>query len=130
MDCSRIEVHIKPLLGQRAVGALKLGDIAAGKTSKPRSGSRGGAPAGGKGVAACTMSTLHAVFEHALREAMERYGQPEVFNTDQGVQFTSAAFLAELETRGVWFGRRGTWRHWCVVCILQLLVTTHISLCR
>jgi putative transposase len=37
----------------------------------------------------------------ALQEAMERYGQPEVFNTDQGVQFTSAAFLDELGTRGV-----------------------------
>ena len=37
----------------------------------------------------------------ALREAMDRYGQPEVFNTDQGVQFTSATFLDELETRGV-----------------------------
>lgn len=37
----------------------------------------------------------------ALQEAMDRYGPPEVFNTDQGVQFTSADFLAELETRGV-----------------------------
>ena len=37
----------------------------------------------------------------ALQEAMERYGQPETFNTDQGVQFTSAAFLDELATRGV-----------------------------
>jgi putative transposase len=37
----------------------------------------------------------------ALQEAMDRHGQPEVFNTDQGVQFTSADFLAELETRGV-----------------------------
>jgi putative transposase len=37
----------------------------------------------------------------ALRDAMERHGQPEIFNTDQGVQFTSAAFLEELETRGV-----------------------------
>jgi transposase InsO family protein len=32
---------------------------------------------------------------------MERFGQPEVFNTDQGVQFTSAAFLDEQEGRGV-----------------------------
>jgi putative transposase len=32
----------------------------------------------------------------ALQEAMDRHGQPEVFNTDQGVQFTSADFLAEL----------------------------------
>jgi putative transposase len=37
----------------------------------------------------------------ALRDAMERHGQPEIFNTDQGVQFTSAAVLEELETRGV-----------------------------
>ena len=37
----------------------------------------------------------------ALQEAMERFGQPEVFNTDQGVQFTSAAFLDELEGHGV-----------------------------
>ncbi len=74
MDRSRIEAHIKPLLGKRQVGALKLGDIegaqadiAAGKTSKARVGSRGGATTGGEGVAARTMSTLHAIFEHAVR---------------------------------------------------------------
>ncbi len=74
MDRSRIDVHIKPLLGKRAVSSLKLGDIegaqadiAAGKTSKPRAGSRGGVTTGGEGVAARTMSTLHAVFEHAVR---------------------------------------------------------------
>ena len=37
----------------------------------------------------------------ALQEAMNRHGQPEIFNTDQGVQFTSAAILGELETLGV-----------------------------
>ena len=37
----------------------------------------------------------------ALQEAMDRYGEPEVFNTDQGVQFSSATFLDELESRGV-----------------------------
>ncbi len=37
----------------------------------------------------------------ALRDAMNRHGQPEIFNTDQGVQFTSAGFLGELETLGV-----------------------------
>jgi putative transposase len=37
----------------------------------------------------------------ALAEAMDRHGPPEIFNTDQGVQFTSAAFLDELETRDV-----------------------------
>jgi integrase len=74
MDRSRIEAHIKPLLGAQQVGALTLrdiegaqADIATGKTAKPRAGSRGGATTGGEGVAARTMSTLHAIFEHAVR---------------------------------------------------------------
>ena len=46
-----------------------------------------------------TMETEFCV--EALQEAMDRHGHPEIFNTDQGVQFTSAAFLDELETRGV-----------------------------
>jgi putative transposase len=37
----------------------------------------------------------------AVQEAMANHGRPEIFNTDQGVQFTSAAFLDELETAGV-----------------------------
>jgi len=37
----------------------------------------------------------------ALGEAMTRYGQPEIVNTDQGVQFPSAAFVDGLATRGV-----------------------------
>ena len=28
----------------------------------------------------------------ALEEALARYGKPEIFNTDQGSQFTSAGF--------------------------------------
>jgi putative transposase len=46
-----------------------------------------------------TMETDFCV--DALREAMNRHGRPEIFNTDQGVQFTSAAFLDELSNRGV-----------------------------
>lgn len=74
MDRSRIEAHIRPLLGHRIIETLKLGDIeaaqadiAAGITSKPRIGSRGGATKGGEGVAARTMSTLHSILEHAVR---------------------------------------------------------------
>lgn len=74
MDKSRIEAHIKPLLGRRIVSTLNLGDIegaqadiVAGKTSKPRTGSRGGVTTGGEGVASRTMSTLHAILEHAVR---------------------------------------------------------------
>jgi len=37
----------------------------------------------------------------ALQEAMDLYGAPEIFNTDQGVQFTSASFIDELAARGV-----------------------------
>jgi putative transposase len=37
----------------------------------------------------------------ALEEAFEHYGQPEIFNTDQGVQFTCAAFIERLESRGI-----------------------------
>ncbi len=37
----------------------------------------------------------------ALEEALERYGNPKIFNTDQGAQFTSAAFTDKLEKPGV-----------------------------
>lgn len=74
MDRSRITQHIKPLLGSRRVKALTLGDvegmqadIARGKTSKARLGSRGGATTGGEGVASRTVSTLHSLLEHATR---------------------------------------------------------------
>lgn len=74
MDRSRIDAHLRPLLGDRQIDTLKLGDIevaqaqiAAGATAKPRMGSRGGATKGGDGVAARTMSTLHSILEHAVR---------------------------------------------------------------
>ena len=38
---------------------------------------------------------------HALGEAIERYGTPEVFNTDQGSQFTSSAWTGELIEHGI-----------------------------
>lgn len=92
MDKSRIEAHIKPLLGRRQVASLRLGDIegaqadiAAGKTSKPRAGSRGGATTGGEGVAARTISTLHSIFEHAVR-----LGQIEA-NPSKGVRKLASA---------------------------------------
>lgn len=56
-----------------------------------------------------TMETDFCV--EALREAMERYGQPEIFNTDQGVQFTSAAFIDGLADRGVRISMDGKGRY-------------------
>lgn len=37
----------------------------------------------------------------ALHEALERYGRPEIFNTDQGAQFTSEDFTSVLLEQGV-----------------------------
>src|SRR3546814_17407811 len=58
MDRSRIDSHIRPLLGQCIIEKLTLGDIegaqahiAAGLTSQPSKGSRGAAPKGGDGDA-------------------------------------------------------------------------------
>ena len=47
----------------------------------------------------------------ALREAMEKHGRPEIFNTDQGVQFTSADFLAGLEAQEVRISMDGKGRY-------------------
>ena len=47
-------------------------------------------------------NTLDARFcTDALTEALERYGRPEIFNTDQGSQFTSLEFTAVLKGSGV-----------------------------
>ncbi len=47
----------------------------------------------------------------ALQEALSRYGTPEIFNTDQGSQFTSDDFTDELKEAGVRISMdgRGRW---------------------
>jgi putative transposase len=47
----------------------------------------------------------------ALEEALTRFGQPEIFNTDQGSQFTSLAFTGALERAGIRISMdgRGRW---------------------
>jgi putative transposase len=37
----------------------------------------------------------------ALQDAFERYGKPEIFNSDQGVQFTCEAFITTLSAQGI-----------------------------
>ena len=57
-------------------------------------------------------NTLDADFcIDALEEALERYGAPEIFNTDQGSQFTSEGFTGLLASRGVRISMdgRGRW---------------------
>ena len=47
-------------------------------------------------------NTLDSEFcTQALQEALDRYRSPEIFNTDQGAQFTSIAFTQILKDRGV-----------------------------
>ncbi len=46
----------------------------------------------------------------ALKEAFRCYGRPEIFNTDQGAQFTSDAFTAELKARGIQISMDGRGR--------------------
>ena len=46
----------------------------------------------------------------ALREALEKYGKPEIFNTDQGSQFTCSDFTGILEDAGVTISMDGKGR--------------------
>jgi len=50
-------------------------------------------------------------FVDAPHESITRYGTPEVFNSDQGSQFTSSAFTSVLEAHGVTISMdgRGRW---------------------
>ena len=47
----------------------------------------------------------------ALEEAIARYGRPDIFNTDQGSQFTSFAFTTTLRDTGIRISMdgRGRW---------------------
>ena len=47
----------------------------------------------------------------ALEETLARFGRPEIFNTDQGSQFTSAAFTGVLASAGIRISMdgRGRW---------------------
>jgi putative transposase len=48
----------------------------------------------------------------ALEEAIATYGCPDIFNTDQGSQFSSEAFIESLSSRGIAISMdgRGRWR--------------------
>ena len=73
MDKSRIETHVKPLIGRFTVRGLTAADIErmkadilAGKTAKPRrSIGRGGVATGGPGVAARTLGMTGTILEYA-----------------------------------------------------------------
>jgi site-specific recombinase XerD len=84
MDGSRIERHVKPLLGTRAVASLTpadlerfLRDVRAGKTAPkraetPKGGKRplGGQTTGGPGVASRTLGMLGTILQRAVRDGV------------------------------------------------------------
>lgn len=57
-----------------------------------------------------TMDTAFVL--ETLEAAFQRYGQPEIFNTDQGSQFTSIAFTEVLKARNIRISMdgKGCWR--------------------
>ena len=57
-----------------------------------------------------TMETDFCI--EAVNEAMARYGKPEIFNTDQGSQFSSSAFTGLLKQHGIRISMdgQGAWR--------------------
>ena len=46
----------------------------------------------------------------ALKEALARHGKPEIFNTDQGRQFTSFAFTGVLQAADIKISKDGRGR--------------------
>jgi len=55
-----------------------------------------------------TMDTSFCI--EALEEAIEKHGRPEIFNTDQGAQFTSEAFTGLLKEEGIQISMDGKGR--------------------
>ncbi|MBK9394119.1 MAG: IS3 family transposase [Uliginosibacterium sp.] len=57
-----------------------------------------------------TLSTDFCI--EAVQEAIARYGKPEIFNTDQGCQFTSSPFVELLKQHGIRqsMDGKGCWR--------------------
>lgn len=74
MERSRIDRHIRPLIGHRKVVGLKpadietmQADIAAGKSAADKGKGRGRSTTGGAGAASRVISTLHSMCGHAVR---------------------------------------------------------------
>ena len=72
----------------------------------------------------------------ALEEALLRHGKPKIFNTDQGAQFTSAAFTGRLEAADIAISMDGRGRFMDNIFIERLVALDQIrrsaseSLCR
>jgi len=107
MDKSRMECHLKPLLGTRKVVSLRLADIealqrdiAAGKSAKAKKREgRGGTARGGKAVAVRTVSMMGTILEYARRQGIVPQNVArgvQMFALGKRTRFLSYEELAEL----------------------------------
>lgn len=107
-DKGRIERHIKPLLGNRRIGEIGRGDVAAfmrdvakGKTAADeKTGKHGRAIVrGGKGAATRTVRLLGGIFSYAVKqgylETNPRHGV-KVYADGKGERFLNSDELARL----------------------------------
>jgi putative transposase len=62
----------------------------------------------------------------ALEEALARFGRPEIFNTDQGSQFTGAAFTGVLAAAGIRISMDGRGR-WMDNVFIERLWSTSVG---
>jgi integrase len=106
MDQSRIETHIRPLLGSRSIKGLTLWDIegmqsaiVAGRTAKKRT-ARGGNTTGGPGVASRAVGTLRSIFGHASRVGLIERNPAAGVRLVASVPKTRRLSLAELRLLG------------------------------
>jgi len=135
MDRSRIETHIRPLIGRRQVAALRLPDIeamqhdiASGKTARPRGEGRGGAAQGGKGVAARSVTTIHSIFAHAKRAGLIETNPALGVRKYPDQKKTRRLSRDELRQFGRTMRDAGTSEHPVGLAIIRLLALTGLRL--
>jgi putative transposase len=77
--------------------------------------------------------TMEAAFcVEALEDALARHGKPDIFNTDQGSQFTGAAFTGVLADHGIAISMdgKGAWRDNVLVESFGKASNTRRSICE
>ena len=107
-DKSRIERHVKPLIGTRTVLGLTASDvaklqvdIATGKTAKTRGKGRGGVTMGGRGVAARTVGMLGTILEFAKKRKVVTENVARGVDRPPDGKQTRFLSLAEVKSLGV-----------------------------
>jgi integrase len=133
MDRSRIKTHIKPLLGKRLVGSLRIvdiegmqSDIVAGKTAVTERGpGRGGVARGGLGVAGRAVSTLQSIFSHAARLDVIEKHPSEGARRLAGKKRKRRLTVAEIKKLGaaIQYGERNG-EHITGLAVVKLLLLT------